>query len=156
MSRSRLQHGRGGRIEKVWRALRAGSKRCIEAVWTDGREGNGMAASIKRIIRKALPEIIQSKDATTGERLEACRLLLKILASGKSSYAILIVLGRSLLHWGITATACYLDNAVCVSHACFCARHSIGIFGACLWVISGSDGTLGTQRMRLARRYPHL
>jgi len=40
-----------------------------------------MAASIKRIIRKALPEIIQSKDATTGERLEACRLLLKILAS---------------------------------------------------------------------------
>jgi len=29
-----------------------------------------MAASIKRIIRKALPEIIQSKEATTGERLE--------------------------------------------------------------------------------------
>jgi hypothetical protein len=41
----------------------------------------GMAASVKRIIRKALPEIIQSRDATTGERLEACRLLLKILAS---------------------------------------------------------------------------
>jgi hypothetical protein len=40
-----------------------------------------MAASIKRILRKALPEIIQSKDATTGERLEACRLLWKILAS---------------------------------------------------------------------------
>jgi hypothetical protein len=40
-----------------------------------------MAASIKRIIRKALPEIIQSKDATTGERLEACRLLWKIRAS---------------------------------------------------------------------------
>jgi hypothetical protein len=44
-------------------------------------ERDGMAASIKRIIRKALPEIIQSKDATTGERLEACKLLLKILAS---------------------------------------------------------------------------
>jgi hypothetical protein len=40
-----------------------------------------MAASITRIIRKALPEIIQSKDATTGERLEACRLLWKILSS---------------------------------------------------------------------------
>jgi hypothetical protein len=40
-----------------------------------------MAASIKRIIRKALPEIIRSKDATTGERLEACRLLWKILVS---------------------------------------------------------------------------
>ncbi len=40
-----------------------------------------MAASIKRIIRKTLPEIIQSEDATTGERLEACRLLFKILAS---------------------------------------------------------------------------
>jgi len=40
-----------------------------------------MAASIKRIIRKALPEIIQSKDATTGERLEACKLLWKIGAS---------------------------------------------------------------------------
>jgi hypothetical protein len=45
------------------------------------RERDGMAASIKRIIRKALPEIVQSSDATTGERLEACRLLLKILAS---------------------------------------------------------------------------
>jgi hypothetical protein len=43
--------------------------------------GNGMAASIKRIICKALPEIIQSKDATTSERLEACRLLWKIRAS---------------------------------------------------------------------------
>jgi hypothetical protein len=40
-----------------------------------------MAASIKRIICKALPEIIQNKDATTGERLEACRLLWKIRAS---------------------------------------------------------------------------
>ena len=40
-----------------------------------------MAASIKRIIRKTLPEIIQSKEATTGERLEACKLLWKILAS---------------------------------------------------------------------------
>jgi len=40
-----------------------------------------MAASIKRIIRKTLPEIIQSKDATTGERLEVCKLLWKILAS---------------------------------------------------------------------------
>lgn len=40
-----------------------------------------MATSIKRIIRKALRETIQSKDATTGERLEACKLLLKILAS---------------------------------------------------------------------------
>ena len=40
-----------------------------------------MAASIKRIIRKALPEIIQSKDATTSERLEACRLLWKIRTS---------------------------------------------------------------------------
>jgi len=40
-----------------------------------------MAASTKRIIRKALPEIIQGKDATTGERLEACRLLWTILAS---------------------------------------------------------------------------
>ena len=40
-----------------------------------------MAASIKRIICKALPEIIQSKDATTSERLEACRLLWKIRAS---------------------------------------------------------------------------
>ena len=40
-----------------------------------------MAASIKRIIRKALPEIIQSKDATTGERLEACKLLWKIRPS---------------------------------------------------------------------------
>ncbi len=44
-------------------------------------KGNGMAASIKRIIRKALPEVIRSKDATTGERLEACRLLWKIQAS---------------------------------------------------------------------------
>jgi hypothetical protein len=40
-----------------------------------------MAGSITRIIRKALPEIIQSKDATTSERLEACRLLWKIRAS---------------------------------------------------------------------------
>lgn len=45
------------------------------------RERDGMAASIKRIIRKALPEIIQSRDATTGERLEACRLLWKIRSS---------------------------------------------------------------------------
>jgi hypothetical protein len=40
-----------------------------------------MAASIKRITRKTFSEIIQSKDATTAERLEACRLLWKILAS---------------------------------------------------------------------------
>ncbi len=40
-----------------------------------------MAAGIKRIICKALPEIIQSKDATTSERLEACKLLWKIRAS---------------------------------------------------------------------------
>ncbi len=40
-----------------------------------------MAASIKRIICKALPQIIQNKDATIGERLEACRLLWKIRAS---------------------------------------------------------------------------
>jgi hypothetical protein len=36
-----------------------------------------MAASITRIIREALLEIIQSKDATTAERLEDCRLLWK-------------------------------------------------------------------------------
>jgi len=40
-----------------------------------------MAASISRIIRKALPEIIQSKDATASERLEACRPLRKIRTS---------------------------------------------------------------------------
>ena len=40
-----------------------------------------MAASITRIICKVLPEIIQSKEATTGERLEACKLLWKILTS---------------------------------------------------------------------------
>src|SRR5271157_5435771 len=39
-----------------------------------------MAGSITRIIRKALPEIIQSKDATISERLEACRLLWRIRA----------------------------------------------------------------------------
>jgi hypothetical protein len=44
-------------------------------------KGNGMAASVTRRICKALPEIIQSTDATTGERLEACRLLWKIRAS---------------------------------------------------------------------------
>ena len=32
-------------------------------------------------IRNALTEIIRSKDATTGERLEACKLLWKLLAS---------------------------------------------------------------------------
>jgi len=37
--------------------------------------------SVQRTIRKSMLEIIQSKDATTGERLEACRILLKIRAS---------------------------------------------------------------------------
>ncbi len=37
--------------------------------------------SIQRTLRKSMLEIIQSKDATTGERLEACKLLWKILAS---------------------------------------------------------------------------
>jgi hypothetical protein len=40
-----------------------------------------MAASVRKIIRQALPEIIQSKEATTGERLKACKLLQKIWAS---------------------------------------------------------------------------
>jgi hypothetical protein len=40
-----------------------------------------MAASIKTIIRRTLPEIIQSKDTTTSEQLDACKLLWKILAS---------------------------------------------------------------------------
>jgi hypothetical protein len=40
-----------------------------------------MAASKKRIIRKAHPEIILWKDATTGEWLEACRLRWKIQTS---------------------------------------------------------------------------
>jgi hypothetical protein len=37
--------------------------------------------SIQRTIRKSLSKIIQSEDATTGERLEACKLLLKIQAA---------------------------------------------------------------------------
>jgi hypothetical protein len=37
--------------------------------------------SVQRTIRKSMLEIIQSQDAATGERLEACRRLLKILAS---------------------------------------------------------------------------
>jgi hypothetical protein len=40
-----------------------------------------MAASIKRKIRKTLMEIIEEKNATPGERLEACRLLWKDIAS---------------------------------------------------------------------------
>jgi hypothetical protein len=46
-----------------------------------------MAASIKRTIRKTLVEIIEGKNATTAatpaERLEACRLLWKDLASAQ-------------------------------------------------------------------------
>jgi hypothetical protein len=37
--------------------------------------------SIQRNIRKSLSKIIQNEDATTGERLEACKLLLKINAA---------------------------------------------------------------------------
>jgi hypothetical protein len=37
--------------------------------------------SIQRTIRKSLSTIIQSEDATTGERLEACKLLLRIQAA---------------------------------------------------------------------------
>jgi hypothetical protein len=37
--------------------------------------------SIRRTMRNALAEVIQSKTATTGERLEACKLLLKVPAS---------------------------------------------------------------------------
>jgi hypothetical protein len=58
-----------------------------------------MAASIKRIICKALPDIFHSKDATTGERLEACRLPWKILASahhGQASRQSVDVWWRSL------------------------------------------------------------
>jgi hypothetical protein len=56
-------------------------KRRVNIVGKGHAKGDGMAASITRIIRKALPEIIQSKDATTGERLEACKLLWKIRVS---------------------------------------------------------------------------
>jgi hypothetical protein len=46
-----------------------------------------MAASIKRTIRKTLIEIIEGKNATKAatpaERLEACRLLWKDLASAQ-------------------------------------------------------------------------
>jgi len=42
-----------------------------------------MAASIKRTIRRSLMEIIEGKNATPSERLEACRLLWKDLASAK-------------------------------------------------------------------------
>ncbi len=42
-----------------------------------------MAASIKGTIRKALMEIIEGKNATPAERLEACRLLWKDLASAQ-------------------------------------------------------------------------
>ena len=46
-----------------------------------------MAASIKRTIRKALIEIIEGKNAETAatpaERLEACKLLWKDLASAQ-------------------------------------------------------------------------
>ena len=42
-----------------------------------------MAASIKRTIRKALMEIIEGANATPAERLEACGLLWKSLASAQ-------------------------------------------------------------------------
>jgi hypothetical protein len=37
--------------------------------------------SIQRTIRNTLAEVIQSKTSTTDERLKACKLLLKVLAS---------------------------------------------------------------------------
>ena len=37
--------------------------------------------SIRRTIRKSMFEVLESKTATTGERLKACGLLLKILPS---------------------------------------------------------------------------
>jgi len=42
-----------------------------------------MAASIKRTIRRSLMEIIDGKNATTAERLEACKLLWKELISAR-------------------------------------------------------------------------
>ena len=42
-----------------------------------------MAASVKRIVRKTLMEIIQGTAATPAERLEACKLLWKELASAQ-------------------------------------------------------------------------
>jgi hypothetical protein len=40
-----------------------------------------MAASIKRKIRNTLVEIIEEKNATPAERLEACRLLWRDISS---------------------------------------------------------------------------
>jgi hypothetical protein len=40
-------------------------------------------ASTRRIIRKALVEVIESKATTAGERLKACRLLLKMTLAPK-------------------------------------------------------------------------
>ena len=40
-------------------------------------------ASTRRIIRKALVEVIESKTATPGELLKACRLLLKMALAPK-------------------------------------------------------------------------
>jgi hypothetical protein len=42
-----------------------------------------MAASVKRTIRKTLREIIEDKNATPAERLEACRLLWIDLAAAQ-------------------------------------------------------------------------
>lgn len=42
-----------------------------------------MAASVKRTIRKTLMEIIEDRNATPAERLEACRLLWKGLATAQ-------------------------------------------------------------------------
>jgi len=39
-----------------------------------------MAASIKKAIRRSLMEIVEGKNGTPAERLEACKLLLKELA----------------------------------------------------------------------------
>jgi hypothetical protein len=39
--------------------------------------------SIRRTIRKSLLELLESKTATTGERLKACGLLLKIASAPK-------------------------------------------------------------------------
>ena len=39
--------------------------------------------SIKRVMRAALVELIESKTATTGERLKACRMLLKLSLAPK-------------------------------------------------------------------------
>lgn len=40
-------------------------------------------ASTRRVIRKALVEVIQDKAATPGDRLKACRLLLKMSLAPK-------------------------------------------------------------------------